>query len=292
MKLNAELASQSQHTMERTITLLVSLVSLASLALGGLTPADLASEAWPQFRGPQASGVDASRPLRTHWDVETGEGVRWRTSIPGLAHASPVVAGDRVYVATAVGPGDPSLKVGLYGDIEPVNEDGPHQWRLLALDRSTGNEVWNVLGYEGLPRVKRHPKSTHCNSTPATDGRRIVTLFGSEGLFCFEAEGRLAWRKDLGPMRSGFFVVPSAEWGFASSPVIHQDKVIVLCDVLTNSFLAAFDLATGAERWRTPRQDVPTWGTPTVVEPAGRTQVVVNGWHHAGGYDIAGGREL
>jgi outer membrane protein assembly factor BamB len=268
------------------------IASVLSLVLAGLAPAASASEAWPQFRGPQASGVDASRPLRTQWDVETGEGVQWRALIPGLAHASPVVAGDRVYVATAVGPGDPLLKVGLYGNIEPVNEAGAHQWRLLALDRSTGSELWNVVGSEGAPRAKRHPKSTHCNSTPATDGQRIVAVFGSEGLYCFEADGKLAWKKDLGPMNSGFFMVPSAEWGFASSPVIHQDKVIVLCDVLTNSFLAAFDLATGAERWRTPRQDVPTWGTPTVVEPAGRTQVVVNGWHHAGGYDIAGGREL
>lgn len=251
-----------------------------------------ASESWPQFRGPQASGVNAARPLRTRWDVEKSEGVQWQKTIPGLAHASPVVAGNRVYVATAVGPGDPSLKVGLYGDIAPANDDESHQWRLLALDLATGNELWNVLGYEGRPRVKRHPKSTHCNSTPATDGRRIAALFGSEGLFCFEADGKLAWKQDLGPLKSGYFVVPSAEWGFASSPVIHQDRVIVLCDVLTNSFLAAFDLATGAERWRTSRQDVPTWGTPTVVEAAGRTQIVVNGWHHSGGYDIADGREL
>jgi len=265
---------------------------LATLLLGGFAASIPAVDAWPQFRGPEASGVDATQPLPTRWDVEHGEGVRWRATIPGLAHASPIVAGDRVYVATAVGPDEGSLKVGLYGDIEPVNEDGPQQWRLLALDRDTGREVWNTLGYAGRPRVKRHPKSTHCNSTPATDGRRIVAIFGSEGLFCFEASGRLAWKQDLGPMKSGFFVVPSAEWGFASSPVIHQDQVIVLCDVLTNSFLAAFDLANGTERWRTARQDVPTWSTPTVVEAAGRSQIVVNGWHHPGGYDLPTGREL
>lgn len=93
-------------------------------------------------------------------------------------------------------------------------------------------------------------------------------------------------------MQSGFYVVPSAQWGFGSSPVIHDGKVIVLCDVLTNSFVAAFDLATGTELWRTPRKDVPTWSTPTIVSNDKGLQVVVNGWHHSGGYDLATGREL
>jgi len=247
---------------------------------------------WPQYRGPQASGVDASKPLAVEWNVQTGQNVRWQTPVPGLAHASPVVSGDRIYVTTAVGPGDAQLKVGLYGDIEPVKENGVHQWRLLALARSSGKVLWNVVGCEGVPRVQRHPKSTHCNSTPATDGRYIVTIFGSEGLFCFNTDGKLLWKKDLGPMDSGYYEVPSAQWGFGSSPVIHDGKVIVLCDVQTNSFLAAFDITSGKELWRTPRDDVPTWGCPTVVEAGNRTQIIVNGWHLSGGYDFTSGREL
>jgi outer membrane protein assembly factor BamB len=184
------------------------------------------------------------------------------------------------------------LKVGLYGDITPLAESGVQQWRLLALDRTSGQVLWNVVGHEGVPRAKRHPKSTHCNPTPATDGRRIAVIFGSEGLFCFDADGKLLWKKDLGPMDSGFFTVPTAQWGFASSPVIHRGTVIVLCDVQTNSFLAAFDLGSGRELWRTPRHDVPTWGSPTIVAAGGRTQIVVNGWHHSGGYDFASGEEL
>ncbi len=247
---------------------------------------------WPQFRGPQASGVDTSKPLPTEWNVESGKNIRWQTPLPGLAHASPIVSGERIYVATVVGPADAELKVGLYGDIEPVTEDSVHQWRLLALDRASGKILWNVVGHEAVPRVKRHPKSTHCNSTPATDGRHIVTIFGSEGLFCFNTDGKPLWKKDLGPMDSGFFAVPSAQWGFASSPVIHDGKVIVLCDVQTNSFLAAFDVVSGKELWRTPRKDVPTWGCPAVVEANGRKQIVVNGWHHSGGYEFATGKEV
>jgi outer membrane protein assembly factor BamB len=85
---------------------------------------------------------------------------------------------------------------------------------------------------------------------------------------------------------------PTAQWGFASSPVIHDGKVVVLCDVQKDSFLALFDLADGKEIWRAPRQDVPTWGTPAVLTQDGRTQIVVNGWHHSGGYDFATGKEL
>ena len=247
---------------------------------------------WPQFRGPRASGVDTNYALPTQWSVERGENVHWQTSLPGLGHASPIISGDRIYIATAVGASDKELKVGLYGDIEPIDEKGTYQWRLLAIDRASGKIVWNRLGYEGVPRVKRHPKSTHCNSTPAISGKLIVTICGSEGLFCFDVNGTLMWKKDLGPMDSGFFAVPSAQWGFASSPVIHDGKVIVLCDVQTNSFLASYDLVTGKELWRTPRGDVPTWGCPAIVESDKGKQIVVNGWHHSGGYAVADGKEL
>jgi outer membrane protein assembly factor BamB len=93
-------------------------------------------------------------------------------------------------------------------------------------------------------------------------------------------------------MDSGYFQSKSAQWGFASSPVIHDGKVIVQCDVQVGSFLAVFDLKDGRELWRAPRKDVPTWSTPTVVTLGGRTQIIVNGWRHTGGYDFAAGKEL
>jgi len=260
-------------------------------AFAALSVAGRAAD-WPQFRGPHGSGVDTSKPLPIEWNTRTGKNIRWETPLPGLGHASPIIFSNRIYVATAVGPSDKELKVGLYGDIDPVKEEGSYQWRLLSIDRASGKIIWNVVGFQAAPRVKRHPKSTHCNSTPATDGRRIVAIFGSEGLFCFDTEGKIAWKKDLGAMDSGFFRVPSAQWGFASSPIIHDGKVIVLCDVQKDSFLVAFDLAGGKELWRTPRNDVPTWGSPAIVESRGRIQIVVNGWHRSGGYDFGSGKEL
>jgi len=262
-------------------------VFLAVLWAGGATAAN-----WPQFRGPAASGVDASARTPIRWNIEKGENIRWRTPIPGLAHSSPIIWGKVVYLSTAVGPGSQEVKVGLYGDITPADDQGSHQWRLLALEKDTGKILWDKLGYEAIPRGKRHPKSTHCNSTPATDGQWIAAIFGSEGLFCFDREGKLMWKKDIGPMKSGYYLFPSAEWGFSSSPVIHDGKVVVLCDVLGDSFIAEFDLADGRELWRTARHDVPTWGTPAVARAGDRTEILVNGWHHTGAYDFADGKEI
>jgi outer membrane protein assembly factor BamB len=265
--------------------------AIAAVFLAGFALSTAAAN-WAQFRGPQAGGVDASAPAPVRWNVETGENIRWRTPIPGLAHASPIVWNDRVYTATAVRPGRAELKVGLYGDIASANDQAEHEWRLIALDRTTGKIIWNKPGHKAVPRVKRHTKASHCNSTPATDGQRIVAIFGSEGLFCFDTAGALVWKKDLGLMDSGFFSVIDAQWGFASSPVIHDGKVVVLCDVQTNSFLAVLNVTDGKELWRTPRKDVPTWSTPTVAKVGEQTQILVNGWHHTGTYDFASGKEI
>lgn len=264
---------------------------LAALLVCSMTPLDARAD-WPQYRGPSGSGVASGAGLPSSWNVETGENVRWHTPIPGLAHSSPVIAGDRIYVATAIASKEAELKVGLYGDIGSANDDEAQEWRLLALDKNTGAVLWNQLALKAIPKVRRHTKASHCNSTPATDGRHIVAILGSEGLFCFDTEGKLLWRKDLGPMNSGYFASPTAQWGFGSSPILHEGKVIVLCDVQKDSFIAAFDVLDGRELWRTGRKDVPTWGTPTLVKTQQRTQLVVNGWHETASYDFAGGAKL
>jgi outer membrane protein assembly factor BamB len=267
-------------------------MKLRLLSLTLLFTANLSATNWPQFRGPQASGLDANSPAQVQWDVQKGQNVRWQATIPGLGHSSPIIWDDRVYVTTAVHPGKADLKVGLYGDIGSSTDVGPQQWRLLAVDKGTGKIVWDKLGHSATPRAKRHPKGSHCSSTPATDGHFIVAIFGSEGLFCFDMEGKLVWKKDLGPMDSGFYMVKSAQWGFASSPIIQGDKVVVLCDVQTNSFLAVFDVKNGKQLWRIARTDVPTWGTPTIARSGSKTEILVNGWHHTGAYDFADGKEI
>lgn len=251
-----------------------------------------AAENWPQFRGPSGRGVSETTPPTT-WNVATGENIRWSTEIPGLGHASPIVWGDRIFLATADRPGPrPKIKTGLYGAGDSYAENEPHQWRLLCLDRASGRILWNKVGHEAPPRQERHTKASHCNATPATDGRSLVAIFGSEGLFCFEMDGTLRWRKDLGKMDAGPWNSPKLQWSFASSPILHDGKVIVQCDVLSEQFVAVIDARDGRELWRTPRQEIANWCTPAIAEVGGRTQIVLNGWKQLGGYDFTTGRQL
>lgn len=248
---------------------------------------------WPSFRGINGSGVAEGFPTPTTWDVPAGKGVVWKTPVEGLGHSSPVIWGNQVCVTTAVsGKVDAGLRIGLYGDIASVEDDTEHTWKLICADKTNGRVLFNRTIHQGVPTIKRHTKSTHANSTLAMDGTHIVAMLGSEGLYAFDMKGNQIWEKDLGVLDSGFFRVPEAQWEFASSPVIQDGFVIIQADVQKDSFIASFDVKTGAERWRTPRSDVPTWSTPTIHEVNGRKQILVNGWHHTGAYDFETGKEI
>ena len=248
---------------------------------------------WPQFRGPFASGIVESDQLPDHWDINTGENIRGKMKIPGLGHSSPVIWEDKLFVTTAIsGSGSDSLKVGLYGDIDEVGDRSVHEFRVYCIDKKSGEVLWEQLAHRGIPRTERHTKSSHANPTPATDGKYVVAFFGSEGLYCYDFEGKLVWKKDFGRMNAGPYTDPDVEWGFASSPIIHENRVIVQSDIVGDGFLVSLDLNTGKEIWRTPREDVATWSTPNFYNQEGHRQIVVNGYSHIGGYDFDTGEEL
>ena len=249
---------------------------------------------WPQFRGPFASGIVESKQLPDQWDIITGENIRWKLKIPGLGHSSPVVWGDRLFITTAIsGSGSDSLKVGLYGDIDEVGDRSEHEFRVYCIDKKSGEILWVHLAHKGVPITERHTKSSHANATPATDGRYVLAFFGSEGLYCYDFEGKLVWKKSFGRINAGPYDDPDVEWGYASSPIIHEDRVIVQCDIVGGEgFLASLDLETGKEIWRTPREDVATWSTPNFLNKDGERQIVVNGFSQIGGYDFDTGEEL
>ena len=261
--------------------------------LAALACAPISAQNWPSFRGPQASGVADGAPTAVNWNVPTGQNVVWKAAIPGLAVSSPIVWGNRVFVSTAVG-SDPNaaFKTGLYGDVVPAADLSKHTWRLLALDRTTGKVLWDRVASEGTPKTKRHPKSSQASPTPVTDGQRVIVSFGSEGLFAYDLDGKVLWKRDLGVLNAGWFYDADFEWGFGSSPIIWKNLVIVQCDLQKNSFVAAFDVATGRPVWRTDREEIPSWSTPAIFEVNGRAELVTQATKFTRGYDPMTGKEL
>jgi outer membrane protein assembly factor BamB len=249
---------------------------------------------WPSFRGPDGTGVADGQHPPVRWDVKTGESVRWKTAIPGLGHSCPVVWGDRVFLTTAVSSGqpDPKIRVGNYGDVASVNDTSKHTWQVICLNRDTGKIIWTKTAFEGTPKIKRHLKGSQANCTPATDGRHVVACFGSEGLYCYDFDGKLLWQRDLSTLDSSFALDREYEWGFGNSPVLHDGRCILQCDLSRDSFIAAFSLNDGSKLWSTPRDEIPSWSSPVIWRNAKRTEIVTNAAQYARGYDPDTGAEL
>lgn len=262
-----------------------------SLSCYSQTPYDLQ---WPGFRGPWANGFIGNAKTPAVWNAETGEHIKWKTAIPGLGHSSPVIWDNYLFITTAVNvTQSESLKVGLYGDIDEANDNAVHEFKVYCLDKTTGKILWERIAHKGIPKSKRHTKASQANCTAATNGKYVVVHFGSEGLYCYDFKGNLVWKKDMGLLSPGFYMAPGIAWGYSSSPVIYKNRIIVLCDIPKTPYLTALDLATGNEIWKTSRGDeVETYGSPSIYTKDGKTQIVVNGYKHAGGYDFQTGKEI
>lgn len=248
---------------------------------------------WPSFRGPGASGVADQQNLPVSWDVRRGANIVWKIPIPGLAHSSPIVWGGRIFVTTAVSSRpDASFKRGLYGEGDASDDTSVQKWKVLCVDLKSGKLLWERTACEGPPNQKRHIKSTYASSTPATDGRVVIAFFGSQGLYAYDLDGKLLWKRDLGRLDVGAYDLPQYEWGTASSPILHGDLVIVQCDQQKGSFITALDRATGETVWRTGRDELPSWGTPSVYPGKARAELVTNGSNFIRAYDPKTGQEL
>ncbi len=255
---------------------------------------------WSSFRGPAATGIGDGFKPPTTWDMEKGTNIKWKTPIPGFAHSSPIIWGDKVYVTTAVSLKETKLvfQHGRVGDDEGggasayTKDDVPHSWRVYALDKNTGKILWQRVAHEGVPKTQRHVMESQANATPATNGEQIVAFFGSEGLYCYDVAGKLLWKKDLGALSSGRYLDASYEWNTASSPIIFKNTVILQVDIVEHSYIAAFDLKTGKEVWKTARDEQPSWPTPMIYEGQPRTELVTAAPLFTRAYDPSTGKEL
>ena len=281
--------------MNKSFTNYVAPLALALLLCAGISQAQTSyNQQWPSFRGPMAIGYMENSRTPATWNLENPKNLKWKTSIPGLGHSSPIIWDNYLFVTTATNNmNDESLKLGLYGDIDEADDRKIHEFKVYCLDKNSGKVLWEMVAHKGVPRSKRHTKSTQANCTPATDGKYLVVHFGSEGLYCYDLKGNLVWKKDMGIVNPGPYTDPGVEWGYASSPIIHRNKIIIQCDIPERPHILALDVNTGKELWRTSREDeVSTWCTPAIYTKGGRTQVIANGYRQICGYDFETGKKI
>jgi outer membrane protein assembly factor BamB len=253
-------------------------VLLAGVSFLGLRAVDN----WPQFRGPESSGVADDPKLPDSWN--STKNVIWKTEIPGSGWSSPVVWGDRIFVTSVVSTVAPETpKKGLYfgGNRQTVPSD-EHRWMVYAVDWKTGKIAWEREVQRGVPASSHHLKNTYASETPVTDGERVYAYFGNLGLFVFDMDGKPVWSQRWGPFRTRY------GWGTAASPVLHKDRIYVVNDNDDQSFLAALDKRTGKQIWRVERDEASNWSTPYIWESDRGPEIVTSGTRKVRSYDLNG----
>jgi outer membrane protein assembly factor BamB len=236
----------------------------AAFVLAALATA-AAAEDWPQFRGPTGQGHSTEIGLPLEWSESRN--VQWKTPVPGTGWSSPVVAGGRVWLTSAV-----------------VDRNAT-SLRAIAFDSSSGREVVNVEVFRLPRRGLLNPKNSHASPTPIVEGDRVYVHFGADGTAALTTDGVVVWRE-----RFSY----ESQHGNGGSPLLYQDLLIFSADGSDTAFVVALDKRTGKVRWRTFRRQPAdqAYSTPLPIRVGERDQIVSVGAFRTAAYDPDSGKEL
>ncbi len=276
--------------MKRALTFAI-FFCVITVSLWGMDAHSEFERYWPQWRGPEASGVAPHGDPPIEWSEN--KNIRWKTAIPGQGHATPIVWDDTIFVTSAI-------KTDQQVELAPIEEprgrrgrrgrsaapSSVHQFVIFAINRSDGSIRWQRVAREEVPHEGTHQTGSWAANSPVTDGEHVYVYFGSRGLYCYDMGGNLQWEKDLGDMHT------RNSFGEGSSPALYGDAIIINWDHEGDSFIIALDKRTGDELWKIDRDEVTSWATPLVVEHNGTHQVIVNATRRTRSYDLATGEIL
>jgi outer membrane protein assembly factor BamB len=234
-----------------------------------ICPTIVSAADWPQWRGPRGDGVSEETSFPTRWSAT--ENVAWKVPLKGKGHSSPVIHGDKIFLATA--------------------DEGTGRRMLMCLSTKDGKTLWEreVLT---APLEKKHNLNSYASATPSTDGQRVYITFlkaPNPWVVCYDVDGKELWRKSPGTF--------SSMHGWATVATLHKDLVILNCDhdapKDSSGYLVAYDKVSGEERWRTPRpNNTRSYCNPLIFEHQGKTQMVLTGSKCTASYDPATGKQL
>ena len=264
-----------------------------------LSSGALAADDWPNWRGPLASGVSTETGLPDRWSAT--DNIAWRAPLAGVGVSSPIVAGDHVYVTSQVGAGirqpgnHPRLAQGASAAgsgeraLTSAAGDGKTWFVVQAFARTDGKLLWEhrMEAAGELPGV--HDKHNMASSSPVSDGRMVYAWFATGQIVALDRAGKVVWSRHLGREISPFDI----NWGHSSSPALHGDLLLLLCDHQPASYLLAVDKETGKQVWKADRgRGRTSYSTPLVVNAGGRSEVIVNSSERVDAYDARDGTLL
>lgn len=271
----------------RRMRILLSITLLSSAAFA-------ADDDWPKWRGPDDDGM-ARGAAPVEWSESSN--IAWKVPITGRGFSSPVIWGNKLFLTTAVPAGTerpaPETPVAGPGGGRRRGPGGgagtgrEHRFVVLCLERNTGKVLWERTANTAMPHEGYHGQyGSFASNSPVTDGKMVYAFFGSRGVFAYDLDGKLAWKKDFPPMtmRNGF--------GEGVAPVLDGNTLYLKFDQEQNSWMSALDKRTGKELWRVDRDEISSWSPPLVLTHNGRKQVVVSATNKVRSYDPANGKLL
>ncbi len=255
---------------------------------------------WPRWRGPHDIGMaDGEAPIS--WGDD--ENIKWKSAIPGRGYSSPVVWGKQVFLTTAIPTGDPpkvteppppppppppgqqGRRRGRRGFGRNTGPQAEHKFDVLCLDKENGALLWQETAITAVPHEGFHRRyGSFASNSPVTDGQHLFAFFGSRGVYCYDTDGKLIWKKDFGVkmrMRLGF--------GEGTAAVLHGNILILNFDHEGDSFIVALEKSSGDEIWRVPRDEASNWAPPLVLKHDGQKQIIVSATNRVRSYDLVSG---
>ncbi len=261
---------------------------------------------WPQWRGPFFTGM-----ARSSAPVEFGDAknVRWKVDIPGRGFSTPVIWEDRIYLTTAVPTGkvanaettDSEGSAGQAGaqggerrqgrrgnPNSGAGSDEEQKFIVMCLDRKTGKVIWERVATVATPHEGYHRTyGSFASYSPVTDGKFLYASFGSRGIYCYDLNGKLIWKKDIGVQ-----LRMRLQFGEGSAPALYNNLLIHNFDQETDSFAIALDKRNGKEVWRVKRDELSSWATPLVIDHKGKKQVIISASKKVRAYNPEDGKVI